>query len=293
MVVDDHYADFRGILRKEVRRITGAYRPAWSRPIVEVVDALREAGCPAVFFGGALRSLVISRYWQHRAGRPRDIDIVVQGEGIARFQKAFEHLPAKQNRFGGLQMRNRDWLFDIWPVDATWAFRQREIVAPGFSQLPDTTFLNIEAIAMDVWTDPGRPRTIYDGAGLFYDGVVNRLIEINMEDNPYPGLCVARALVFASQSGFGLGPKLARYIALHGPTMAKADMERVQLQHYGAIRIHEGLMRQWIERISRYVEAGSTATINLPRVEQMMLWSESKDRMPRLAIRVLGQGGTG
>jgi len=287
MAADDRYANFRRILRTEIRRLISDRGPVWNRPIVEVVATLKEAKCPAVFFGGSLRSLVMSKYWGDQMSRPRDIDLVVQGESIEKLRERFKTLPSRENRFGGLHIRNRDWLFDIWPLGTTWAFRNDGITVPEFSDLPATTFFNIEAIAMDVWVRRGQPRIIHDGAGQFYDGIASRTVEINKEDNPFPGLCVARALVFAFQAGFGVGPRLARYIAQHGGSMTGEDIERVQIAHYGAIRIREELMREWIDYISRRVSEDAWSGVILPRVEQMRLWPDPPVSPVRIVVQSL------
>ncbi len=285
MVTVDSHAALKKILRKEVASICRRSGATWNRSIIEIVDELKEMDCPAVFFGGTLRSLLMSRYWDGKPGRPRDIDIVVQGAKIDALKERFKKRLSRETRFGGLQLRSRDWLFDVWPLDSTWAFNHDGAANPRFCELPSTTFFNVEAIAMDAWTERGRSRNIYDGNDQFYNGIVDRVLEINRIENPYPDLCVVRALVFAGLHGFSIGLKLATYLSQHGGGKSVDDFERVQVGHYGLVRIRGGVMSSWVRSIRDQLDSGARNEIRLPIAEQLSMWPE--EEKPRFKIQVI------
>ncbi len=141
-------------LLAEVARFCQDDGRLWKKPIVRTLRELRDTATQAVFFGGTLRSLLVSRVYRLRPGRPRDVDIVVAGATIERLRERFEEIVSRETRFGGLQLRRRDWQFDIWPLDRTWAF-VRDAAPAVFSALPSTTFFNLEAIAVEIWARPG------------------------------------------------------------------------------------------------------------------------------------------
>src|SRR5437762_3975954 len=143
----------------------------WKAPIVQTVRELQETGVAAVFFGGTLRSLLLSRLVRRKPGRPRDIDIVIAGASVEHIKDRFRALIKRETRFGGLRFERMNWQFDVWPLDRTWAFLHDKVTAPAFEHLPQTTFFNLEAIAVDVWPHLGRTRNIYSGDDQFFDGI--------------------------------------------------------------------------------------------------------------------------
>jgi hypothetical protein len=74
----------QALKRKLLSEVAWLYehdRRRWKAPIVQTVRELQETGVAAVFFGGTLRSLLLSRLLRRKPGRPRDIDIVITGAG--------------------------------------------------------------------------------------------------------------------------------------------------------------------------------------------------------------------
>lgn len=259
-------------LRAEVARFYKRDGRLWKQPIVDTLRELQETNARAVFFGGTLRSLLASRMFCHKAGRPRDVDIVVSGALIEDLRERFEEIISRTTRFGGLQLQRLGWQFDVWPLDRTWAFVNDAVVDPEFEHLPSTTFFNLEAIAVEVWASPGKPRAIYSGDDQFFEGLMDRVLEINREENPYPELCVVRALVMSSGLEFQIGPRLAKYVVDHGEVMTQADLAEVQRHHYGSLRREPSQLKSWIEHIANAITETSEGPIRLPLSRQQHLW---------------------
>jgi hypothetical protein len=278
--------DLKATLATEVRRFCRQDHRIWKQPIVETLHELRETGLQSVFFGGTLRSLLISRLFRRRPGKPRDIDIVLKGVSVESLRDRFEPLITRGTRFGGFRLQRVNWQFDLWPLHRTWAFVNDAIENPGFAALPFTTFFNLEAIAVEVWPEPGRTRQIFSGDDQFFDGIRMRTLEINREDNPFPDLCVVRALVMAASVDFRLGPRLAAYIASHGEFMTGDQLETVQKKHYGTIRIEGTTLREWITRVTELQSRDNRARIALPIRRQLELWPETC-RVPSIHVRCM------
>lgn len=265
-------------LRQEVARFYERDNRLWKMPVVEMLRELQEANARAVFFGGTLRSLLVSRLFDGRPGRPRDVDIVVSGSSVDSVKELFRERIARETRFGGLQLRHWDWQFDVWPLSKTWAFVNASVLNPEFAALPETTFFNLEAIAVDVWALPGRSREIYSGSDQFFDGVLNRTLEINREENPYPELCVVRALVIAASLDFRVGPRLAAYIVRNGERLTIRDLDEVQAKHYGQRRQDSAALREWIAFVSDRLSHNASEAIRLPLFRQLEFWPESEEQ---------------
>jgi hypothetical protein len=259
---------------------------SWSEPIVRTLRSIQETCAHAVFFGGTLRSLLLSRVKRGRLGRPRDVDIVVDGISVDALREKFREIISRETRFGGLQLERMEWQFDVWPLQRTWAFVQDNSTQPAFADLPSTTFFNLEAIAVDIWPIHGCARTVYSHNDQFFDGIITRTIEINREENPFPSLCVVRALIMASAMDFSIGPRLAFYLANHGSRIANDELHETQLKHYGKVWHDVRTMRQWLEHVKRSHDRDSDASVKLPISRQLTFWSEDEDGWPKLNFHV-------
>ena len=203
-------ADLKRKLLQEVKFLFRRNGSVWKEPLLDVFRDLQQSKVRAVLFGGTLRSLLVSRVFQGKPGRPRDIDVVVSGAPLSWLEEQFADILARRTRFGGLQLRRGNWQFDLWPVAETWAFKHGNGSGPAsFSGLPSTTTFNLEAIAVEAWTCGGRPRAMFSGDDQFFDGILTRTIELNRTDNPFPELTVVRAVILASELRFRIGPRLA------------------------------------------------------------------------------------
>lgn len=260
------------LLLKGVARLCCRDEAIWKEPIVDTLRDLQAVNARAVFFGGTLRSLLVGRIAGRKFGRPRDIDIVVADISLETLRAQFESLISRETRFGGLQLRRREWHFDVWPLQKTWAFVSDHIENPAFDALPATTFFNLEAIAVEIWAQPGRPRKIFSGDDQFFDGILKKTLEINREENPFPSLCVTRALVMSAALEFAVGPRLAGYIACHGEHLnARDDMDELQHKHYGVRRIEGRQLREWICFVAEQHARLPSAPVRLPISRQLEL----------------------
>lgn len=249
------------MLLKDVAYLCRRHARGWNEAIVCTLQDIRRANVRAVLFGGTLRSLLLSRLEDQRLGRPRDIDIVVAGTCMDALRERFRPVIKRETRFGGLRLERMNWQFDVWPLHGTRAFVEDNTQEPSFSALPWTTFFNLEAIAVDAWVDPGCSRTIYSGDDRFFEGVISRTLEINRQENPFPSLCVVRALVMASSTGFAIGPRLAQYLIVNGPALSDTELEETQLKHYGQVCCDAATLREWLEHV--YAREGDSS-ISLP-----------------------------
>ena len=253
-------SDLKRRLLQEVRFLFRRNGCVWKKPILDVVQALRQYRLPAVLFGGTLRSLLVSRISQGKPGRPRDIDIVVSGTTLSELEERFGHILARRTRFGGLRLQHGSWQFDVWPIGETWAFKHDHGAGPAaFAALPMTTTFNLEAVAVDVWPYEGRRRALFSGNDQFFEGILNKTIELNREDNPFPELTVVRGLILASEIGFDIGPRLANYIGDIGASMDEGAIEGIQTSHYGHARLNSRRLHELIRTIVRRTQEGDAA----------------------------------
>lgn len=280
-------SDLKRKLLEEVRMLFRRNGSVWKEPILDVLEDLRQPNVRAVLFGGTLRSLLVSRVFQGKPGRPRDVDVVVSGAPLSQLEEQFRDILTRRTRFGGLQMKRGSWQFDVWPVKDTWAFRHGYVGSADFSDLPSTTTFNMEAVAVEVWPNDRQSRALFSGNDQFFEGMLSRTLELNRGDGPFPELTVVRALVMASELRFKIGPRLAEFIGTVGPSLSEEILEHVQDKHYGHARMDSRMMKKFIAIVSRCSSDGEPC--QLPIMGQLHLWqSDGELAPPRMNIHWLG-----
>lgn len=226
---------------------------------IELRNALRKfevEGCSAFMVGGFLRDLMLSG----ASANPRDIDIVFDGTSADKVEFLFWNHKERKNRFGGMRLKMGDYPFDIWSLGDTWAFRNEKVHQIEFASFPKTTFLNIDAIAFK-WGNASEDKIFSNG---FFESILTRTLEINLEENPFPETCVVRSLMMASMLNFGIGPKLATYILRHSKTASSKELQRIQNVHYGYVALDGEDLRSCFNAIETQLSHSKTATVFLP-----------------------------
>src|SRR5438046_3055092 len=102
MVNSTQLALLKRLLIAEVAAFCKRDNRQWKQPIWKTVTEIREQNWAAVFFGGTLRSLLLSRIAHATPGRPRDVDIVMESADTSALRRQFGHYIARETRFGGL-----------------------------------------------------------------------------------------------------------------------------------------------------------------------------------------------
>ena len=237
-------------------------------PMMEVLADFRTTDCNAFIFGGLLRDLMVSRL----KSKPRDIDIVIGQTSAESMATSFSRHLKRRTRFGGLHLSNEGWLFDVWPLEDTWAFRNGLGLAADFAELPKTTFLNVEAVVIELSARPGKMRCVYSAG--FFEGIANKIIDINLEENPFPALCVVRSLITAARLQFCLSPRLAQYIEGAMQKISQEELLEVQRYHYGNIKCSGEQLHLWQKAIREQRRISKSSLVHLPgtEVRQLTLW---------------------
>jgi hypothetical protein len=254
------------MLRERLNRFL-ANNADWKIPLRKALGRIGENSWTAVIFGGVLRDLAL----HGNSEAPRDVDVVVDDTDARGLELAFEDLIHERNRFGGLRLRTTGWMIDIWALRDTWAFREHLKEPVSFESLVQTTFLNVEAVAAEIPIQIGRPRPIYSAG--FFESVASKILDINFEPNPHPGLCVVRSITMALRLNWRISKRLGAYIVQHASLIPLQRLMAVQESHYGKIRIQQTRMLEYLRAIDEQLYDNSVQEIRLPatQVEQLEL----------------------
>lgn len=231
-----------------------------------VLRDLRHKHAKLYLFGGLLRDLTSGR-------APRDIDLVTNEDSLEHLNPFVQEWGSRYNKFGGLNFRRAGWDFDLWPVEQTWAFRspaeESGLDNTSFASLPSTTFLNVEAVVVELWPEMDTRRVYENG---FFDAFRNRIVEINYEPNPSPAHCVVRSLLVAQRLDFQLGPRLIRYINDHVDTISPRQYEMLQSSHYGRLVLTSGYFDRAIKLIREYCRRNLDRPLAIPAGRQLYMF---------------------
>jgi hypothetical protein len=192
---------------------------------------------------------------------PRDVDLVIQPEQTVAFEAQFGSLIRRRTRFGGYVLNVDGWRVDVWPLEQTWAIREGLVGPPAPANLTRSTFLNVEAVAMSLRV--GRGRTIHESG--FFESVRRRILDINLEANPFPDLCVVRSLIMAVTLDFSLSHRLVQYIYVHSRTLDMDALLKTQEKHYGFVKRDAAYLDSWLSLIRRHAVEGTETPLHLPR----------------------------
>jgi hypothetical protein len=254
------------LLRKRLNEFLRV-RSEWKVPLIEALARLSEQPWPAVIFGGVLRDLTILG----PSEVPRDVDIVVANARPEHLEEVFADLVHSKNRFGGLRLRTKGWLIDMWTLDSTWALRDRSDEFLTFDRLVQTTFLNVEGIAAEISPKPTQKRKLYSSS--FFEAATDKILDISFEPNPHPSLCVVRSIMTAIRLNWVLSRRLSNYILHHAKLGSMKTLLQAQESHYGKIRIRETQMKEYLDSIKKQLNDTAAKTIRLPptKSEQLSL----------------------
>ncbi len=227
----------------ELRQALHNYFAAPERRLL--VEALRPLDRPSwrtYVFGGCLRDLALAG----PQALPRDLDLVVENASNEELATLLAPSMVRRTRFGGLHLDCAGWTVDVWALSSTWAFAHGVIAPAVIQKLPLTTFLDVEAAALEMRFAEAAPGALFESG--FFAALKLRQAEINLIYNPYPQLCVVRSLVLLNQLAFTAGPKLRAYLVEHGAALSDHDWLSTQTAHYGRTLYSPSQLRTLLEK---------------------------------------------
>jgi hypothetical protein len=209
--------------------------------------------------------------------QPRDVDVVVCGATAEQLRALFSKtlVLERLTRFGGLHLVKKlssghRVVFDVWTLADTWGFGSKNI-PPSIEEFPGTTFMNIDSCAIELWPSPGRKRSLFSRG--FFESLANRVLDVNYAPNPFPYVCVARALLIAARLQFALARTLVEYILNQTSTQGAEPLIEAQQSHYGMVRCDAKELGSWLHDIRRqYISGQDSIKITVPPDRQTELW---------------------
>lgn len=258
-MVDSIIQKLENELRARVSRFV-ADNSKWCSYRYEALRKIRDFKGKAFLCGGAVRDILLSDSRNNII--PRDLDIILGYAEVKKVADSFSDCTKRWNCYGGVSIQVKDWSIDMWPLDKTWAFEKKYVEGKGFSDFPKTTFLNIEAIAIQLFSKKGKKREIYSNG--FFEAIINRTIEINLKENPNPPTCVVRSLSVAKKFKFAIGPNLAMYIKHYVNQIGLEKLLELYQVRYSSFHLSVNELYSYIKAIEEQLRVSDREPVQLP-----------------------------
>lgn len=217
-------------IKKEIQSYLVEYPPAY-----QVFEALLQVG-DVYIMGGLLREYRDNG----KINDLRDADFCVNIKKAELWEELLRTVPNSLNRFHGHKFLCSGFIIDVWDVKDTWAFKKQQVFACDgeyFNRLPETVFLNMDALAYDlkndIWNDH-----------IYNEAMKSKVLGIVLAENPFIELNIIRAMILRRKYNMKYSEELARII------YQQANVENfinqamdIQIRRYG----YSVIDREYIE----------------------------------------------
>jgi len=241
--------------------------------LYSVLEDIRNNNYPAFLCGGAVRDMLLCNN-----SIPRDLDIILGSVSRERLETLFPDHIKGETSLGGLKLQVEDWSIDMWLIQDTWAFKEGKVTGKGFSDYPKITFLNIDAIAIQLFSKRRQKREIYSKG--FFEAIAERTIELNFEENPAPAKCIVRALRIANKFKFVIGPRLARYMISYTNQMEIEELAEIYQRRYMSADVTVEKLHNCFKSIETQMQASNNRPVKV-FAEQNSNFFEQPPSLPK------------
>ncbi|MGI1811739.1 hypothetical protein [Priestia sp. TGN 0903] len=181
---------------------SGFFNILSSRPrAAKFVTELEKQG-ELLLFGGCVRD-----YIEHKFSiMPRDFDIIINNNSnidLSYFNTKEYNL--RKNKFGGYKFYIDGLKFDVWHIKNTWAFKESKVDFEDVNDLAKTVFLNIDALFYNLTTG-----YLFDE--IYENTIKQKVLDIVLQENPYPDLNITRAFKFKQKYNLKFSDELNLYL---------------------------------------------------------------------------------
>ncbi|MGD8786941.1 MAG: hypothetical protein PVJ60_05915 [Phycisphaerales bacterium] len=264
-------------LEKQLRTRLGRFVAVDSKRhyphIYSLLKVIRNNNYPAFLCGGAVRNMLLCNN-----SIPRDLDIIFGYVSKKQLGALFPSYVKGKTNLGGLKLQVKDWSIDMWPIQETWAFKEGKVTGKGFSDYPKITFLNVDAIAIQLFSKRRQKREIYSKG--FFEAITEKTIELNFEENPAPAECIVRALRIANQFKFVIGPRLARYMISYANKTEIEELADIYQRRYMSADVTLEKLYNCFKSIKTQMQASNNKPVKV-FVEQNSDFLEQLPGLPK------------
>lgn len=175
----------------------------------------------------------------------RDIDLVYDGVDDVDIESLFLKYKYEKNSFGGYKIHIGDYIVDIWNLNETWGLKNGQLILKfnRIHKLPETTFFNFSSIVYSLNENEfiiGKP---------FLKFLKKKEIDLVLEENPYPELCIVNTIYYQRKLNLKLSRKLKKYVLNKKEEIQMSDLQNIQIKHFNTILFTENDIRLFFNNL--------------------------------------------
>lgn len=231
------------IIRSQRKEFSNYLNQRLNKNVLDFIDML-ESYTSLYLFSGIIRDyfVKVTEGFKDFDIEIRDIDLVYDKKNIP-IESILQDYEYKKNSFGGYKIRIGDTDIDLWYLYDTWGLKQRNfsIKQSTVADLPKTTFFNFSSIVYSL----NEETFIYDKP--FLNFIKKKEIDIVLEENPYPELCVINSIYYHQRINYNLSDNLKKYLSKYIKEIQVDKLISVQKKHFKEERISKQEINSFFE----------------------------------------------
>jgi len=192
-------------------------------------------------FSGVIRNFFINP--KHNI---RDLDLVFKTDNIKAVKQIVNLFNFSINSFGGFKININGLHIDFWNIEDTWAFSKKKSFTVLHKELvlADSSFFNFSSIVFDLRFQE------FIVTESFVDFLNKKEIDLVLEDNPYPPLCIVNTIYYSDTYQLKISKRLRRYFINHFKNYDSSDFDKVQLKHFKSVIYPYGMLNTYYKIFS-------------------------------------------
>jgi predicted house-cleaning noncanonical NTP pyrophosphatase (MazG superfamily) len=230
-------ADIQSYIESENENFHEYFHDSISLDITSFISKL-QSNTNVFIFSGIIRDYFINK----RDNKFRDIDLIIEDDLV--LENLFKNLKFKKNSFGGYKIEFENIYIDLWVIKKTWALNQGQLKFEfGYiNALPKTTFFNFSSILYSL------NRKEFLIGKDFLKFIRDKEIELVLDKNPYPELCIVNSFYYSDKLNLKLGEKLKTYLKLNYQDY-QDDLSQIQIKHFQKVIYSPSTLKKRIDNL--------------------------------------------
>lgn len=216
-----------------------------SQEVINFIKILQN-DCDLFLFSGIIRDFFLKNHNYFRdidlvyysKNTELDIDIILKNGNYS----------YKKNSFGGYKVNIKNIDIDVWNIQNTWGimqFESRPFQEFIYEMIPKTSFFNFSSILFSF----NNNEFIY--TEHFKKFVKNNVIDIVLENNPNPILCIINIIYYQNKLNLKVSERTKQFYIENFNNFSSFDYKEVQIKHFGKILFSYGTLQKYF---SKYYE---------------------------------------
>ncbi len=210
--------------------------------VLDWLNVLKDASKTYIFSG------IIRDYFLDRKVMPRDLDLVIGSSCSTCIEEIAEKYPHRRNSYGGYKFFIDKTTIDVWLLDNTWALTNNKLQEKFLFrdlELVGSSFFNFSSVLFSL------SDCSFQYNRNFIDFLDSHTIDIVLEENPLPQLCVVNILYYKRKLMCSVSERIKEYYLRNFPCFSEEDYDAIQVKHFGQVECSYELLKGYYTQFEK------------------------------------------